>query len=110
MDAGVPSSRGPVRGRGGGRALPTRPPQRRAHRRARDWSSRGGAWRAGGRAGVGRDPVPPPLSGDWSVRSGDQLGGLLAQDREVSAIFAANDEMAPGAVRALFEAARSPGT
>ena len=37
-------------------------------------------------------------------------GGLLAQDRDVTAIFAANDEMALGVVRAMFEAGREvPG-
>jgi DNA-binding LacI/PurR family transcriptional regulator len=50
--------------------------------------------------------VAPPLSGDWSVRSGYELGRLLAQDREVTAIFAANDEMALGVMRAMFEAGR----
>jgi DNA-binding LacI/PurR family transcriptional regulator len=51
-------------------------------------------------------PVAPPVSGDWSVRSGYELGRLLAQDREATAIFAANDEMALGAMRAMFEAGR----
>ena len=51
-------------------------------------------------------PVPPPLSGDWSVRSGYELGRRLAEDREVTAIFAANDEMALGVMRAMFEAGR----
>ena len=32
--------------------------------------------------------------------------GLLAQDRDVTAIFAANDEMALGVMRAMFEAGR----
>ena len=51
-------------------------------------------------------PVPPPQFGDWSVRSGYELGRLLAEDREVTAIFAANDEMALGVMRAMFEAGR----
>ena len=51
-------------------------------------------------------PVAPPLFGDWSVRSGYELGRLLAQDREVTAIFAANDEMALGVMRAMSEAGR----
>ena len=50
--------------------------------------------------------MPPPLTGDWSLRSGYELGRLLAQDPEVTAIFAANDEMALGAMRAMFEAGR----
>jgi DNA-binding LacI/PurR family transcriptional regulator len=53
---------------------------------------------------------PPPLSGDWSARSGYDLGRRLAGDREVTAIFVANDQMALGALRALHEAGRSvPG-
>ena len=51
-------------------------------------------------------PVAPPLFGDWSVRSGYELGRRLAQDRDVTAIFAANDEMALGVMRAMFEAGR----
>jgi DNA-binding LacI/PurR family transcriptional regulator len=51
-------------------------------------------------------PVPPPLSGDWSVASGYELGRRLADDRDVTAVFAANDEMALGAMRAMFEAGR----
>jgi DNA-binding LacI/PurR family transcriptional regulator len=55
-------------------------------------------------------PVPPPLSGDWSVASGYELGRRLAEDRDVTAVFAANDEMALGAMRAVFEAGREvPG-
>ncbi len=77
----------------------------------RDWSSarrRMEGWRAVLESA--EVPVPPPLFGDWSVRSGYELGGLLAQDRDVTAIFAANDEMALGVVRAMFEAGREvPG-
>jgi DNA-binding LacI/PurR family transcriptional regulator len=51
-------------------------------------------------------PVPRPLSGDWSVASGYELGRRLAEDRDVTAIFAANDEMALGVMRAMFEAGR----
>jgi DNA-binding LacI/PurR family transcriptional regulator len=55
-------------------------------------------------------PVVPPLFGDWSVQSGYELGRQLAQDRDVTAIFAANDEMALGVMRAMFEAGREvPG-
>ena len=74
---------------------------------ASDWSAarrREEGWRATlESAGV---RVAPPLTGDWSLRSGYELGRLLAEDREVTAIFAANDEMALGAMRAMFEAGR----
>lgn len=48
--------------------------------------------------------VPPPLVGDWSPRSGYELGQRLARDGGVGAIFIANDQMALGALRALHEA------
>src|SRR5215208_1549130 len=50
--------------------------------------------------------VPPLLTGDWSARSGYELGQRLATVREVTAIFAANDQMALGILRALYEAGR----
>jgi len=54
--------------------------------------------------------VPPPLAGDWSAASGYAAGQVLAQDPDVTAVFAANDDMAIGVVRALTEAGRSvPG-
>jgi DNA-binding LacI/PurR family transcriptional regulator len=51
--------------------------------------------------------VPQPLRGDWSARSGYDLGRRLAGDRAVTAIFVANDQMALGVLRALHEAGRS---
>jgi DNA-binding LacI/PurR family transcriptional regulator len=54
---------------------------------------------------AGADP-PPLLSGDWSARSGYELGKRLATVRDVTAIFAANDQMALGILRALYEAGR----
>jgi DNA-binding LacI/PurR family transcriptional regulator len=55
-------------------------------------------------------PVPQPLVGDWSPRSGYDLGRRLAADPEVTAIFVANDQMALGVLRALHEARRAiPG-
>ena len=58
---------------------------------------------------AGADP-PPLLSGDWSARSGYELGKRLAGVRDVTAIFAANDQMALGILRALHEAGRDvPG-
>jgi DNA-binding LacI/PurR family transcriptional regulator len=58
---------------------------------------------------VGLEP-PPALRGDWSPHSGYELGKQLAADASVTAVFAANDHMALGLLRALSEAGRSvPG-
>ena len=52
----------------------------------------------------------PTVHGDWSAASGYEAGRRLARDPGVSAIFAANDDMAIGVIRALMEAGRSvPG-
>jgi DNA-binding LacI/PurR family transcriptional regulator len=65
-------------------------------------------WRATLTA-AGIEP-PPVSSGDWSPRSGYQVGRRLAQDPEVTAVFVANDQMALGVLRALHERGRSiPG-
>jgi DNA-binding LacI/PurR family transcriptional regulator len=54
--------------------------------------------------------VPPPLSGDWSPKSGFEAGRILARMPGVTAIFAANDSMALGVLRALHEYGRDvPG-
>ncbi len=50
--------------------------------------------------------VPPPLTGDWSAQSGYELGRQLSSDPTVTAIFAGNDQMALGVLRALHEAGR----
>ncbi|WP_189275013.1 LacI family DNA-binding transcriptional regulator [Kitasatospora griseola] len=55
-------------------------------------------------------PVPPHLTGDWSPASGHAAGRLVAQafrggaGPRPTAVFAANDHMALGVVRALNEA------
>lgn len=49
---------------------------------------------------------PPPLHGDWSARSGYELGRQIAADRATTAVFCANDQMALGLLRALHEAGR----
>ncbi len=59
-------------------------------------------------------PVPEPLQGDWSPRSGYELGLALVRRRaageRVTAIFVGNDQMAIGVLRALHEAGlRVPG-
>lgn len=52
-------------------------------------------------------PVPPlRWGGDWSARSGYETGLSLARERDITAVFAANDQMALGLTRALFERGR----
>ena len=72
-----------------------------------DWSEareRERAWRdALTAAGA---PVPEPLPGDWSAASGYERGKLLAVDPSVTAVFAANDQLALGVLLALHEAGR----
>ncbi|MFD9499407.1 substrate-binding domain-containing protein [Streptomyces sp. NPDC060035] len=50
--------------------------------------------------------VPGPLTGDWSASSGYALGRQPASRPEVTAVFASNDHMALGVLRALHEAGR----
>jgi DNA-binding LacI/PurR family transcriptional regulator len=49
---------------------------------------------------------PAPLTGDWSSRSGYELGSRLAADARVTAVFVANDQMALGVLRAMHEHGR----
>lgn len=70
-----------------------------------DWASaqaREQGWRDALTA-AGR-PVPPVVRGDWSVASGHACGRGLAGSPGLSAIFAANDQMALGVLGALQEA------
>lgn len=50
--------------------------------------------------------IPTPLVGDWSPRTGYELGAQLTSDPAVTAIFVANDQMALGVLRAMHEAGR----
>jgi DNA-binding LacI/PurR family transcriptional regulator len=50
--------------------------------------------------------APAPLRGDWSVRSGYEAGLELARERDVTAVFVANDHMALGVMRAMHEVGR----
>ena len=51
-------------------------------------------------------PIPALLRGDWTPRSGYELGQSLLQIPELTAVFVANDQMALGLLRRLHEAGR----
>ncbi|MEV6494297.1 substrate-binding domain-containing protein, partial [Actinoplanes sp. NPDC051633] len=51
-------------------------------------------------------PCPPWIEGDWSPASGYAAGRRLARNPDVTAVFAANDDMAIGVMSALAEAGR----
>jgi DNA-binding LacI/PurR family transcriptional regulator len=73
----------------------------------RDWleaQQRVEGWRSA-LAAAGAE-APPVLTGDWSPRSGYQLGQRLADDPTVTAVFVANDQMALGLLRAVHESGR----
>ena len=46
------------------------------------------------------------LEGDWTAASGYRAGAEIAERYDVTAVFAANDQMALGLLRALWEAGR----
>jgi DNA-binding LacI/PurR family transcriptional regulator len=54
---------------------------------------------------------PPPIRwGDWSTDSGYRIGRELARRDDVTAVYAANDQMALGVIRAMHELGRDvPG-
>jgi DNA-binding LacI/PurR family transcriptional regulator len=51
-------------------------------------------------------PEPATVEGAWSASSGYLAGRRLARDHDVTAVFAAGDEMAIGLIRALADAGR----
>ncbi|MDD7928753.1 LacI family DNA-binding transcriptional regulator [Microbacterium thalli] len=51
--------------------------------------------------------VPDVLVGDWTAESGYDLGRTLVTDESVTAVFASNDRMALGLLRALHETGRA---
>lgn len=55
---------------------------------------------------AGLEP-PPVLVGDWTARSGYRHGLDLAGRGDVTAVFAANDQLALGLIQALHEAGRT---
>jgi DNA-binding LacI/PurR family transcriptional regulator len=77
----------------------------------RDWDAaqkRVHGWRSALRDAGRR--VPRVLYGDWSAASGYEQGCKLADRDDVTAVFAANDQMAMGILRAFHEADREiPG-
>ncbi|WP_308491879.1 LacI family DNA-binding transcriptional regulator [Microbacterium terrisoli] len=72
-----------------------------AERRLQSWRDTLVGWGA---------PVHQPLRGDWSADSGYRAGLALAAEPTVTAVFAANDQMALGAMRAFHETGRSVPT
>ncbi|KPI12099.1 transcriptional regulator, LacI family [Actinobacteria bacterium OK074] len=54
--------------------------------------------------------APEPLVGDWTADAGYELGRVLSQRPDVTAVFVSNDQMALGALHAFHEAGREvPG-
>jgi len=50
--------------------------------------------------------IPAPLRGDWTPRSGYEVGQSLLEIRGLTAVLVANDQMALGLLRRLHEAGR----
>ena len=50
--------------------------------------------------------IPPVMPADWSAAAGYRTGRILARMKDVTAVFAANDHLALGILRALHEAGR----
>jgi DNA-binding LacI/PurR family transcriptional regulator len=72
-----------------------------------DWFDAAG--RIEGWAGALRDAgaeIPPLVPADWTAAAGYRAGQLLGRMPEVTAVFAANDSLALGILRALSELGR----
>ncbi|MCI1674751.1 MAG: LacI family transcriptional regulator [Ancrocorticia sp.] len=50
--------------------------------------------------------APEPWHGNWTAHSGYQIGQRIALDPAITAVYCANDEMAFGLMRALYENGR----
>jgi len=50
--------------------------------------------------------IPTPLRGDWTPRSGYEVGQSLLEIKSLTAVLVANDQMALGLLRRLHEAGR----
>lgn len=50
--------------------------------------------------------IPPLVAADWSAASGYHAGQMIARMSEITAVFAANDHLALGVLRALHEHGR----
>jgi DNA-binding LacI/PurR family transcriptional regulator len=50
--------------------------------------------------------VPPVIAGDWSLAAGYRAGQMLARIPDARAVFAANDHLAIGILKALRESGR----
>lgn len=73
-----------------------------------DASARRDGWQAELRSRRVRPPAV--VTGDWTAESGYEAGRRLARDTRVTAVFAANDQMALGVLAAMREAGRDvPG-
>jgi DNA-binding LacI/PurR family transcriptional regulator len=68
-------------------------------------SQRMAGWRAALEAAGA--PVPEPVPGGWTPRSGYLAGQALAADRSVTAVLCGNDDLALGVMRAMHEAGRA---
>ncbi|MCO1576870.1 LacI family DNA-binding transcriptional regulator [Crossiella sp. SN42] len=72
-----------------------------------DWFDAAGRVRGWQRAlDLAGAEVPPVLPADWSAAAGYQAGQMLARMPEVTAVFAANDHLALGVLRAMSERGR----